>query len=157
MGNELAHFREWDENKELDWHLLQYSRHYSFNRYFNDLNKVLSHHSCLSRYDYDPKGFRWIDADNTAQSIYSFIREDEASAMIIVMNMTPESYEHFDLGVPYQGVYTEIINSEKDIYDGCNQCNFAPVTSYEYAVHHQPYSINIRVAPFAVIYFEFKK
>ncbi|MBS3987296.1 MAG: 1,4-alpha-glucan branching protein GlgB [Erysipelothrix sp.] len=157
MGNELAHFREWDENKELDWHLLQYSRHYSFNRFFNDLNKVLLHHSALYRYDYDPKGFKWIDADNAQQSIYSFIREDEVSAIVVVLNMTPQAYDHYDLGVPYHGQYVELINSEKDIYDGCNMCNFTPVMSSDTPAHHMPHSIHIRIAPFAAIYFELKK
>lgn len=157
MGNELAHFREWDENRELDWHLLQYSRHYSFNRYFNDLNHIYKYHSCLFRYDYDPKGFQWIDADNTHQSIYSYLREDEVSVIVVVLNMTPQAHEFFEIGVPYFGMYVELINSEKDIYDGCNMCNFNPLESKQQPMHGFEYTLTMRVAPFAAIYFEFKK
>ncbi len=154
MGNELAHFREWDENKELDWHLLHYTRHFAFNRYIRDLNQIYLHHSCLSRFDYETRGFRWIDADNTNQSIYSFLREDEISIIVVVLNMTPTAHENFQLGVPMQGEYVEIINSEKDIYEGCNMCNFEPVQAYQQNNHRFDYTISIRVAPFAAIYFE---
>lgn len=157
MGNELGHFREWDENKELDWHLLHYTRHHAFNRYIHDLNKIYLHHACLSRFDYDPKGFHWIDADNAAQSIYSFYREDEKSIIVVVLNMTATSYEDFKLGVPIAGKYVEIMNSEKDIYEGCNMCNFEPVVAHDEKNHRFDKTISIRVAPFAAIYFEVRK
>ncbi len=154
MGNELGHFSEWDENKELDWHLLQYTRHNAFNRFIVDLNHIYNHHSCLSRFDYEHRGFSWIDADNANQSIYSFYREDEKSIIVVILNMTPESYEHYQIGVPVAGEYIELINSEKDIYEGCNMCNFEPVHSYEQSTHGFNQTINVRIAPFAAIYFE---
>ncbi len=157
MGNELGHFREWDENTELDWHLLHYTRHHTFNRFIIDLNRIYLHHSCLSRYDYDNKGFSWIDADNATDSIYSFYREDEKSIIVVVLNMTPSSYENYKLGVPIQGKYTELINSEKDIYEGCNMCNFEPIEAFAEYNHRFDFTIDIRVAPFAAIYFEVEK
>ncbi len=157
MGNELGHFREWDEKTELDWHLLHYTRHHTFNRFIIDLNHIYIHHSCLSRYDFEQKGFSWIDADNTTLSIYSFYREDEKSIIVVVLNMTPTSYENYKLGVPIQGTYTELINSEKDIYEGCNMCNFEPLEAFSEYNHRFDYTINIRIAPFAAIYFEVEK
>ncbi len=157
MGNELAHFREWDEKKEMDWFLLGYERHETFHRYFKDLMHIYKYHSALSQFDYQHKGFRWIDADNADQSIYSFYRENAQSTIVVVMNMTPSSYENFRLGVPKKGTYIELINSEKDIYMGCNMCNFKPMKSEDIQAHHQENSILIRVAPFSTIYFEVKK
>lgn len=157
MGNELAHFREWDENRELDWFLLGYHAHHAFHRYFHDLNHIYKHHNALSQHDYQHKGFKWIDADNTDQSIYSFVRENEQSLIVCVLNMTPASYEHYRLGVPMSGVYTELINSEKDIYGGCNMCNFTPMQTEEIVAHHHAQSILVRIAPFSAIYLELKK
>ena len=155
MGNEIASFREFDEKKELDWFLLDYPRHNSFLRYFTDLNKIYNAHACLYKYDYDPKGFKWIDADNTQQSIYTFYREDEKEYLVCVLNMTPQSYEVFEIGVPQAGTYTEILNSEKDIYDGCNMCNFEPVVSHKAEGYVTKFenSVTIRIAPFAAIWF----
>lgn len=157
MGNELAHFREFDENVEQDWFLLGYHTHHSFNRFFRDLSHIYKHHSCLSHHDYKHHGFKWIDADNASQSIYSYYREDEESIVIIILNMTPVSYESYRIGVPYKGTYTEIINTEKDIYDGCNMCNFEPLVSEKHEAHRFDNSILVRIAPFAGVYLEMKK
>ncbi len=154
MGNELGHFREWDEAKELDWFLLKYPNHDSFRRYMHDLSKIYLSHSCLYKYDYSWEGFKWIDADNADQSIYTFYREDEESIMITVLNMTPVAHERFEVKVPMKGYYTEVINSDRDIYSGYNMCNYKPVKS----VHKkQKDIIRIRIAPFAGILFEIKK
>lgn len=155
MGNEIATFREFDEAKELDWFLLEYPAHDAFLRYFTDLNKIYKSHKCLSRYDYDNKGFRWIDADNAKQSVFMFYREDEKEYLVCVLNMTPVAYEEFNLGVPAKGSYTEILNSEKDIYDGCNMCNFKPVKAVKnpWPGAAFDYQITIRIAPFAGIWF----
>lgn len=157
MGNELAHFREFDENVEQDWFLLGYHTHHSFNRFFRDLSHIYKHHSCLSHHDYKHHGFKWIDADNASQSIYSYYREDEESVVIVILNMTPVSYENYRIGVPYKGSYTEIINTEKDIYDGCNMCNFEPLVSEKHEAHRFDNSILVRIAPFAGVYLEMKK
>ncbi len=155
MGNEIATIREFDETKELDWFLLDYPVHDAFHRYFRDLNKIYAAHPCLSKYDYENRGFRWIDADNSTQSVFSFYREDEKEIIVCVLNMTPLSYENYAIGVPYKGTYKEILNSEKDIYSGCNMCNFKPVKSAECAVPRHGFSneISIRIAPFAAIWF----
>jgi 1,4-alpha-glucan branching enzyme len=157
MGNELAHFREWDENRELDWFLLEYTKHAAFNRFVRDLNHIYKFHPCLSRYDFTPSGFHWIDADNLAQSLYSFYREDEKSVFIVLLNMTPQSYEEYRVGVPYVGTYLEVINSEKAIYDGCDMCNFAPIDSSDIAAHGYRQSINLRIAPFSAMYLQLVK
>ena len=155
MGNEIATFREFDEKKELDWFLLDYPRHDAFLRYFTDLNRIYLAHPCLYKDDYDYRGFKWIDADNASQSIFSFYREDEKEVLVCVMNLTSASYEDYDLFVPYKGTYTEILNSEKDIYDGCNMCNFEPLKSKTVKEKDAKFEnkITIRIAPFGAIWF----
>lgn len=157
MGNEIAMFREFDEAKACDWFLLSYPRHDSFTRFYEDLNKIYLHHSCLSKHDYDNSGFTWIDADNCEQSIYSYTRENKDEMLVVVLNMTPTSIEEFSVGVPYKGVYIELMNSEKDIYDGCNMCNFKPIESKDVEMNHYAQSITIRLAPFAAMILKIDK
>ena len=157
MGNEIANFAEWDEDKQVNFSLLQFPIHSAYLRYFRDLNLIYRYYSALYRYDFDPKGFYWIDADNANQSIFSFVREDEEYTIVTILNMTPMSYEDYTIGVPHAGTYIELINSEKDIYNGCNMCNFEPVKSYPGYAHNQPYHINVRIAPFACIYLLLEK
>ena len=156
MGNEMAMYREFDEKKELDWFMLKYPAHDAFLRYFTDLSKIYIGHPSLYRYDYEYKGFKWIDADNNQQSIYTYYREAEEEVIVVVLNMTPVSYEHFRVNVPYKGKYVELINSEKDIYDGCNMCNYEPLKTINDSLNKQQY-LDIRVAPFAGIMFIHKK
>ncbi|QNN60797.1 alpha amylase C-terminal domain-containing protein [Erysipelothrix inopinata] len=153
MGNELGHFREWDEEKPLDWFLLDYPRHLSFRRYIQDLNHIYSHYDALWENDYGFNGFKWIEVDNHDQSIYSYYRVGSKSTIIVVLNMTPVSYERYDVGVPEPGTYIELINSERDIYEGCNMTNYVAIDSSDDPLHQQPHRIQTRLAPFAAVMF----
>ncbi|MDR1794491.1 MAG: 1,4-alpha-glucan branching protein GlgB [Erysipelotrichaceae bacterium] len=157
MGNELGLFSEFSEERSLEWDILSFPIHDAFHRYFRDLSLIYRHHSALSRYDFEFKGFSWIDADNARQSIYAYYREDERSILVVVLNMTPASYEDFRLGVPWGGSYVEVLNTEKDIYNGCNMCNYYPLEAEQVPAHRFGVSIRIRIAPFAGILFERKK
>lgn len=156
MGNEIAMFREFDEAKELDWFMLKYPAHDAFLRYFTDLSHVYTAHPSLYKYDYDYKGFKWIDADNNEESIYSYYREADDECIVVVLNMTPIARPQFKLKVPYKGSYMELINSEKDIYGGCNMCNFKPVQS-KYDRKAKQDNIIIDIAPFGGVMFICKK
>lgn len=156
MGNEIAMFREFDEAKELDWFMLKYPAHDAFLRYFTDLSHVYTAHPSLYKYDYDYKGFKWIDADNNEESIYSYYREADDECIVVVLNMTPIARPQFKLKVPYKGSYVELINSEKDIYGGCNMCNFKPVQS-KYDRKAKQDNIIIDIAPFGGVMFICKK
>ena len=156
MGNEIAMFREFDEAKELDWFMLKYPAHDAFLRYFTDLSHVYTAYPSLYKYDYDYKGFKWIDADNNEESIYSYYREADDECIVVVLNMTPIARPQFKLKVPYKGSYMELINSEKDIYGGCNMCNFKPVQS-KYDRKAKQDNIIIDIAPFGGVMFICKK
>lgn len=156
MGNEIAMFREFDEAKELDWFMLKYPAHDAFLRYFTDLSHVYTAYPSLYKYDYDYKGFKWIDADNNEESIYSYYREADDECIVVVLNMTPIARPQFKLKVPYKGSYMELINSEKDIYGGCNMCNFKPAQS-KYDRKAKQDNIIIDIAPFGGVMFICKK
>ena len=153
LGNDMAMFREFDERKELDWFLLQYPIHDSFNRYFRDLCQIYLNYKAFNSYDYDPLSFKWIDADNNKQSIYIYTRYDEDYCFVVVLNMKPISYHNYVIGVPFSGSYKELINSEKDIYSGCNMCNFKPIRSKKGKAHGLTDTLTIDIAPYAGIIF----
>ena len=74
MGNELGHFREWDEKRELDWNLLTFPAHQDFHRFMEDLNHFYLEHPALSELDYDTEGFRWIECHAEEKCVYVFER-----------------------------------------------------------------------------------
>lgn len=151
MGNDIAMIREFDENKELDWFLLDYPLHKGFKLLVNDLCHMYLKYDTFSKYDYDPKYFKWIDADNASQSIYIYYRYDEHYCFITLLNNTPNSYNDFKLGVPYEGIYSEFINSDDLKYGGSGFINNKKIRSKKEPFHKLDNSININVAPFAGI------
>lgn len=153
MGNELASFDEWSEEGAADFQLLKYPVHSAYLRLFRDLNQIYKTHKAFYLNEYSPHNFRWIDADNAAQSVYSFIRKEGDETIVCVFNMQPVSYENFRIGVPEKGVYLELLNSEKDIYNGCNMCNFQSLHTKDENMHGWEQSLEIRLAPYAALYF----
>jgi len=158
MGGEFAQMHEWKDKEELDWFLLEYPLHSRANRFVRDLIQVYNHHGCFYELDYNPRGFRWIDQTNYNQSIFSFIRQgkNDSELAIVVMNMTPNAYESFFIGVPRHGIYEEILNSDKDIYGGSNVFNGTPVTAFEMVNHGFSQSIEIKVAPLSISILKFR-
>jgi 1,4-alpha-glucan branching enzyme len=123
MGQEFASFSEWAFQKELDWNLFSFPAHQQANRFFKDLAQVYLHHPALYQYDHHPKGFEWSIVNDSAQSVFAYIRRSDKETMVIILNMTPNVHESYEIGVPKAGRYEEILNSDKDIYFGSNQYN----------------------------------
>lgn len=156
MGNELAPFKEFNEAEEIEWFMSSYPNHDAFKRMIRDLNLIYKNNDCLGYNEYRFDRFKWIDADNNEQRIFSYIRYGDVKSMVVLLNMAPISYEEFEIGVPFIGTYTEIFNSEKDIYGGCNMCNFEKVRAFKKRNHGFKQSLKIRIAPYAAIIFEVK-
>ena len=74
MGNEIGHFREWDEKREVDWNLLTFPAHQDFHRFMEDLNHFYLEHPALSELDYDTEGFQWIECHAEEKCVYVFER-----------------------------------------------------------------------------------
>lgn len=74
MGNEIGHFREWDEKREVDWNLLTFPAHQDFHRFMEDLNHFYLEHPALSELDYDTEGFQWLECHAEEKCVYVFER-----------------------------------------------------------------------------------
>lgn len=157
MGNELAHFREWDETKENDWTLLDYPMHDSFHRYFSKLGELYKKEKALYEDDYNSESFRWIDADNAAENLFSYIRVGKTSDVVVILNFSPNTYKAHRFGVMTKGTYTEILNSEQDIWGGCNIINPEKLKTEEVEYNGMEHSITVDVAPFGGMMLEVKK
>ncbi|MCF7931977.1 MAG: 1,4-alpha-glucan branching protein GlgB [Acholeplasmataceae bacterium] len=127
MGSEFASFSEWDFKSELDWHLFTYPAHDSQNRYFRDLASIYRHHEAFFKDDHNPSTFTWLVVDDSAQSVFAYERKSDDERFVVVFNMTPNVHETYELGVPLEGVYEEVINSDQSIYFGSGLYNGVPL------------------------------
>ena len=101
--------------------------------------------------EHNPVHFRWLMADNAAQSIYAFCRNVDNETLLFIFNMTPNYYEYINIGVPEEGEYVEIFKSDKDVYGGFNQYNGVPLKSMAMSWCNQPYTISIKLASFGAL------
>ncbi|WAR46378.1 1,4-alpha-glucan branching protein GlgB [Methylomonas rapida] len=120
MGCEFAQGTEWSVNRDLDWYVLDYPHHRGVQTLVKDLNKLYATHSALYQFDFDHHGFEWIDCHDYQQSIISYRRKSANEDLIVILNFTPVPRENYRIGVPREGVYHEIFNSDSEYYDGSN-------------------------------------
>lgn len=123
MGQEFGQEREWSEERELDWFLLDAKEH-PFNKgmhdYMGELLSLYKESPCLYEIDNDWLGFEWMNADDTDRSIYSFVRRNKSGKqhMLFVINMTPVEYPEYEVGVPMNTQYKLLLNSDEKKFGG---------------------------------------
>lgn len=157
MGCEFGQFIEWREYEELQWGVIeQYKTHKETLNFFRALNHFYLENVALWECDYDQSGFQWIDADNSEQSILSFIRYgyDKSAPLLFILNFTPTVYYDFRIGVPHAGDYQEVFNSDDLAFGGSGQLITNPIQSINEWSHNQPQYISIKIPPMAAIVFK---
>ena len=156
MGGEFGQFIEWNEKRPLDWFLLEYDHHRTMLEFAKDLNHVYLENEALWRKDFEGEGFEWIDCNDNEKSIYSFIRRGNAKedTLVILVNFTPNTYEDFRVGVPFEGEYEEILNSDDLKYGGSGVTNVGVKRSDKIEYNGREDSIGLRLAPLSVTIFK---
>lgn len=156
MGNDFGQFREWDEGRSLDWHLLEYDSHRGLQQCVRDLNRLFVEEPALHQEDFGWEGFEWIDFHDVDNSIIAFLRwtRDRTDCIVVVSNFTPVPREGYRVGVPKPGFYREILNSDAEIYGGSNVGNAGGLPADEIPWQGQPASILITLPPLATVYFK---
>ncbi|MEG0325001.1 MAG: 1,4-alpha-glucan branching protein GlgB [Cellulosilyticaceae bacterium] len=158
MGNEFAQTREWSEERELDWYLLQHEPHEQMRQYMKDLNIFYRKYSCLWEIDNSYKGFEWIDCDNKETSVISFVRKGKKDndRLVVVINFTPEVWQDYRIGVEKIGEYKEVFNSDAICYGGSGIQNGIQ-TSEEVSWNDREYSISMTVPPLGISIFKWQE
>ena len=158
MGQEFAQFKEWDYKTELDWSLLTFEKHKKMQDYVKALNNLYLTTPALYEVDFSWEGFSWIAADDTAQSVVSFRRIDKSGKEIIcVCNFVPVTRENYRIGVPEDGSYKIIFNSDDEKYGGDGILENKKITAFEAEdepMHGFDQSINMCIPALSVIYLE---
>lgn len=152
MGNEFAQFDEWNENKSLDWHLLNFESHEKFQTYIKDLNKIYCNEKILSYDDFTNNGFEWIDCNDSDRSVVSFMRKGKNpnDIIIFVCNFTPVPLLTHRIGVPFPGIYKEILNSDDLKYGGSGIVNSNIIQSEKIEWNWRQNSIGLKIPPLGV-------
>jgi len=159
MGQEFGQWREWSEARQLDWDLLDHETHRGLKRWMTDLNAVYTAQPALYQHDFDAKGFRWIDADDSDNSVFAYIRfaDDPKDFVVIAANFTPVPRYAYRLGVPEAGHYIEVLNSDSGHYGGSDVGNSGGVDSEVGESHSLPHSVTLTIPPLGMLMLKLKK
>ena len=148
MGQEFAQDHEWAEQRELDWWLLENPAHVGVQRLVADLNALYVDHPALWSQDSSPDGFRWLDADDAAGNTVAFLRWGaDGSPLVNVTNFAGHPHEDYLLGLPFAGDWSEVLNTDSEVYGGSGVGNLGTVTAHQNPHAGQPASARLRVPP----------
>lgn len=160
MGCEFGQFVEWREWEELQWNVIEeFDIHRKTKEYFKALNHFYLENNSLWSLDYEEEGFRWIDADNSEESVLSFIRigKNKKEKLIFICNFTPEVYYDFKVGVPELGEYVEVFNSDSLEFGGAgNIMGDSILKATEESFKDFDYSISVKVPPLGTLVLKVK-
>jgi 1,4-alpha-glucan branching enzyme len=157
MGCEFAQGREWNHDQSLDWHQLDDPRHAGVQHLVRDLNRLYHATPALHQLDFEPAGFEWMDHQDAAHSVLSFVRRgaDTRSLMLVVCNFTPTVQAAYRIGVPQAGAWRERINTDSAYYGGSNAGTPLGVAMAEpVGWHGQPHSLWLTLPPLATVLLE---
>jgi 1,4-alpha-glucan branching enzyme len=150
QGCEFGQGAEWNFNQALDWFQTDFPQHKGIQVLVTDLNKLYSKHPALFYHDFDHEGFEWIDCHDIQQSVISYRRKTEQEDLIVILNFTPVPRENYRIGVPIEGTYLEIFNSDSNYYGGSDVGNSQVVTEPITWMNH-PHSFELVLPPLAAI------
>ncbi|QIA09076.1 1,4-alpha-glucan branching protein GlgB [Draconibacterium halophilum] len=155
MGMEFGQWKEWNHESSLDWHLLEHDTHKGLQFFIKDLNSVYKRFPALYENDFSGEGFKWIDANDSQNSVFSFVRYDKQKKhpVLIVANLTPVPRYNYRVGVPDDAKWQEILNSDAKQYGGSGMGNFGGVDSNPVPYHDEEQSINIMIPPLGIVMF----
>ncbi len=157
MGQEFAQDHEWNEEKELDWILLTDDLHSAMKNYVSRLLEIYRKYPCLYEIDNDWNGFEWMNADDKANSTYSYVRKASSGRnnLLVVLNMTPMERKDFVVGVPKKKKYKLILNSDETCFGGNGGEIPKEITAKAKEADGKPYSITFDLPPYGAAIFQF--
>jgi 1,4-alpha-glucan branching enzyme len=149
MGGELGEWEEWNEQGSLHWNLLEYAEHQGVQSLVRDLNGVYRTTPALWQRDYDPAGFRWLEANDAANNVLAFARWDESGEhpVVCVLNLSPVPRYEYRVGMPMCCEWREVLNTDAPFYGGSGVGNLGAVGAEAVPWHDQPFSASLTLPP----------
>jgi 1,4-alpha-glucan branching enzyme len=153
MGCEFGQGDEWNYNKSLDWHLLEYPYQHGLQTLVRDLNNLYRSNPSLYETDCFHEGFQWIDCHDSDNSIISYVRlaKNPEDLLVILCNFTPVPRTNYRLGVPRGGSYAEILNTDASCYAGSGIGNAGRVDATAQESHGRPFSLVLDLPPLGAL------
>ncbi len=156
MGQDIGEYKEFSEERETEWGLLQHEEHAKLNRLAADMNKLYASSPALYAKDTSRDGFEWINCITPNACMLSYLRKaDKIEETLVVVANFANAKQSFRVGVPYEGKYQEILNTDARIYGGSGTVNQGVCETIETEWDGKPYAIDMVSAPLSVCIFSY--
>ena len=157
MGQEFGQLREWSEERELDWFLLEEPQHRQLQTYVKDLLHIYRKYPAMYEADTDWSNFEWINADDNTRSVFSFVRKSANGKknLLYICNFTPMAWDDYRVGVPLKKQYKLIFNSDDKKYGGEGTERPLTYKAVKKECDNQPYSFAYPLPPYGVAVFQY--
>ena len=158
MGQDIAEFDEWNEKRNVEWELLDAPEHEGMRKLVKKLNELYVKYPSMHEWDHSPKGFEWLNCISSEKCMVAFMRKSQnrENTLLVVANFANVEQE-FKLGVPYEGSYKEIVNTDAVEFGGEGRVNKRAILTVEEDYDNKPFSLTVKSAPLSVSIFEYKK
>jgi len=149
MGSEFGQYNEWNHNHSIDWHLLEKPLHAYVQQWVKDLLTLYHTHPAL--WDDSADGFEWIDFNDSTNSVLSYRRLNGDDELVFVLNLTPVPRENYRVGLPSEGRWEEVLNSDASVYGGGGMGNYGGVETTPVSYHDRPFSAVLTLPPLSML------
>ena len=157
MGQDIGEFSEWNEMRQTEWELLKYPDHKGMAALVKKLNELYTTKPALYEWDDKPEGFAWINSINSAENLLTFLRKTRKKESLLVVAANFSGVEkQVKIGVPYEGSYKEILNTDAEEFGGSGMINKRTKRAVKKEWDDRPYSVSITLAPLSVSILEFR-
>jgi 1,4-alpha-glucan branching enzyme len=150
MGSEFAQISEWYCKQSLDWHLMEGdSRHFQMHQYVRSLNHFYRNNGALWEQDCNHNGFQWLDFADQQRSIISFARyaQHGDDHLVCLLNFTPQTWHHYQLGIPRLTAYEIVFNSDYIEYGGTTSGSHEQLEPIDQPFARAPCHTTVSVPP----------
>jgi 1,4-alpha-glucan branching enzyme len=153
MGNEFAQTSEWNFNTELDWHLLVHEPHEKMQHFVSELNKLYTTQPELYEYQFDERGFEWIDLNHRNECVIVYMRKGKKNKenLLMVFNMTPVKRENWKINVHGKKEWEIIFNSDNKKFWGSSEFDHQIITTTLVDKKNKLYEINLHLPSLGVL------
>lgn len=150
MGSEFGQPSEWSEERGLDWWILDQPVHQGLQKLVGQLNRVYAASPALWEQDNDAKGFEWLDGGNSLQNVIAFIRWSKSGKPLVgIFNFSGNPVGPYRIGLPWAGVWDEVVNTDAAEFGGSGVGNFGSVTAVDEPFHGRQASAELTLPPLA--------
>ncbi|MCU1403342.1 MAG: glgB, partial [Microbacteriaceae bacterium] len=158
MGQEFGQPSEWSEERGLDWWILDQPVHQGLSRLVGALNRVYRAEGALWQQDNTPSGFEWLEAGDSAHNVVSFLRwSSDGQPIAILQNFSGNPVGPYRVGLPFAGIWDELLNTDATEYGGSGVGNFGAVTATDTPWAGRPASAELTLPPLAGLWLKLRR